>query len=148
MFKRGVFINPNTQFSLLPFLGVFFVCMQSLRLLGFMVWELWRTHTNTHTDTHTRTHLNMCSIFSRFFFQGLFQVFRQRYYYIILQTTRTCKALSHRERYNTIRLFTENLHPMSKPPEPPRLWIFIMPKTFPGTPQVQPTNFKSFRSAV
>ena len=49
MFKRRVLINPNTQFSLLHFLGVPFVCMQSFRLIGFMVLELWRRHTDTLT---------------------------------------------------------------------------------------------------
>jgi len=48
IFKTGVLINPNNQFSVMHFLGVFFVCMQSFRLLGFMVLELWRRHTDTH----------------------------------------------------------------------------------------------------
>ena len=36
------------------FLGVFLVCMQYFRLLGFMVLELWG-HTLTNTDTHWHT---------------------------------------------------------------------------------------------
>ena len=43
IFKRGVLINLNTQFSLLHFLGVFLVCLQS-----FMVLELWMRHTDRH----------------------------------------------------------------------------------------------------
>ena len=52
IFKMGVLMNPNTQFSLMHSLGVPLVCMQSFRLLGFMVCELWRsTHTRTHAHT-------------------------------------------------------------------------------------------------
>ena len=47
IFKRCVLINLNAQFSLLHFLGVFLVCMQRFRLIGFMVLELWRRHTHT-----------------------------------------------------------------------------------------------------
>ena len=52
IFQRSVLINPNTQFSLLHFLGVFLGCMQSFRLLGFIVLELWRRHPDTFTHTH------------------------------------------------------------------------------------------------
>ena len=44
IFKRGVLIHPSTQFSFMHSLWVPFVCMQSFRLIGFMVLELWRTH--------------------------------------------------------------------------------------------------------
>ena len=47
--KGGVLMNPNTQFSVLHFLRVFLVCMQSFRLLGFMALELLRRHTDTLT---------------------------------------------------------------------------------------------------
>ena len=35
IFKRGVLINPNTQFSLLLFRGDPLICMQSFSLIGF-----------------------------------------------------------------------------------------------------------------
>ena len=51
IFKRGVLINPNTQFSLIHALEVPLVNMQSFRLLDFMTLGLWRTHAHTHTHT-------------------------------------------------------------------------------------------------
>ena len=53
----GVLINPNIQFSLLYFCGVFLVCMQSFRIPGFIVLELWRRCTDVHPQTHIDIYL-------------------------------------------------------------------------------------------
>ena len=54
--------NPNTEFSLMHFLGVPLACVQSFRLLGFMVLELWRRHTDTYTHTLTFISLDILAL--------------------------------------------------------------------------------------